>query len=542
MVAIAMVAVVVAMQWSMRAFASERGLYADEAAHFMNGLVLRDYLWEGLGQWPVDFAVDYYRHYPKIAPFMWPPLFHALLGVFLLPGWPPLPAAIVFVGLCTAWIGWRLYLTVCSFAAAPVALGAVALLLSSPVVVNLSSSVMIDILVAACALEAAFWLGRFAHTGATRDGAVFGTMAALACLAKGNGLSVVLAPVSLLLITGQLDLLKRPGLYVAAAIVAGLAAPPLYLAWGLDATLGDFGPPWPHIPARLALYSRFVWQELGSLPLVLAGVGAATALIIRPHWIPTSTRHHGAAFVALVLGGVGFHLLNPHIVSTGRYLTLVLAPILALMALGIVTITHGIHEDRHRRLVQGGALAALLALHLPHTPPLRAPAPLGYRDVIAALRTEPDGLAGQRLLIVSNVSGEGAGVTETAALHLTPRPMVLRSSKILAHNDWNNTRPDPIHPTPAALLDDLEALHVDYVILDEAPRARALPYWQPALTALTMDPTRVTLVRTFPAAPGRLEGPARSLRVYRVLRHSGAHPRPFDLTRTAPVLRGTRSQ
>ena len=259
-VAVAMVAVVVAMQWSVRAFASERGLYGDEAAHFMNGLVLRDYLWEGLGQWPVDFAVDYYRHYPKIAPFMWPPLFHALLGVFLLPGWPPLPAAIVFVGLSTAWIGWRLYLTVCAFAEAPVALGAVALLLSSPMIVTLSRSVMIDILVAACALEAAFWLGRFAHTGATRDGAVYGTMTALACMAKGNGLSVVLAPFGLLLITGQLSLLKRPGLYVAAAIVAGLAAPPLYLAWGLDATLGDFGPPGrmflPGLPSTVALYGR----------------------------------------------------------------------------------------------------------------------------------------------------------------------------------------------------------------------------------------------------------------------------------------------
>src|SRR5947199_10240212 len=93
------IVVVVALQLWVGAYRSERGLYSDESAHFMNGLVLRDYMREGLGQSPVAFAREYYSHYPKIAPFMWPPLFHGLLGLFLMTGWAPMPAAILLLGL-----------------------------------------------------------------------------------------------------------------------------------------------------------------------------------------------------------------------------------------------------------------------------------------------------------------------------------------------------------------------------------------------------------------------------------------------------------
>lgn len=539
-VAIAMVAVVLAVQVAVGAFASERGLHSDEAAHFMNGLILRDYVWDGLGESPVPFAVDYYRHYPKIAPFMWPPLFHGLLGLFLMPGWPPMPAAILFVGLCTAWTAWRLCRIVCTFGSLPVAVGTVGLFLATPIVINLSSSVMIDILIAACALEAAYWLGRFAETGTTRDGAIFGLMTALACVAKGNGLSAVLAPFILLLITGNVRLLLRPGLYVAAAIVVVIAAPPLYLAWVLDATLGDFGAPWPYVQERLALYTQYVWKELGSGPVVLAAIGAGAALLSRPAGLPAQTRHQATALIAMVGGAFVFHLFNPHILSNGRYITLALAPVLALAALGVIAVTHGIGPVRVRWGVQLAAFLAMAVAHVASAPHLRAQAPLGYRDLVAFLETHDGGLAGRRLLVVSNEQGEGACVTETAVLHITPRPMVLRGSKILSHDDWMGTRPAPVHASAAALLDDLEAMHVDYVVLDDDPTARALSYWHMARDAVTADAARVTLVRAIEARSTRREGPLRSLQVYRVLHHAPGEAREIEVVGPSPLVGGSR--
>jgi hypothetical protein len=538
-VAAVMIVAVWAIQYAAGAFASERGLHSDEAAHFMNGLVLRDYLRDGLGQSPLAFARDYYQHYPKIAPFMWPPLFHGLLGLFLLPGWPPMPAAIVFVGLCTAWTAWRLYRMVNLFASVPVAVGTVGFFIATPVVIDLSSSVMIDILIAACALEAAFWLGRFAETGRTRHAAIFGVMTALACVAKGNGLSAVIAPIALVLVTGRVDLLWRPGLYVAAAIVVVVAAPPLYLAWVLDATLGDFGPPWPYLGERLAFYGGHVWRQLGSTPVLFAGLGVVAALLRRP-WLSAPARHQAAALVSMTIGAFVFHLLNPHILSHERYITLALAPILGLSALGVMAATQAIRAPRLRWSMQLAAFAVMALAHFAGGPDLRAQAPLGFRAAVGFLHARDGGLAGRRVLIVSNEQGEGAGVTEIAQLGLQPRPMALRGSKVLAQDDWMGAHFRLLHDSPQAVLDDLEAMHVDYVVLDLAPRAQALAYWPNVRAALTADPARAMLLRSAPASPDLRAGPLRPLEVYQVMRRAPGPPRPIELTGSSTLIGGTR--
>lgn len=529
LVALAMVAVVWGVQYFVGAFDAERGLHSDEAAHFMNGLVLRDYLRDGLGQSPFGFARDYYQHYPKIAPFMWPPLFHGVLGLALLPGWPPGPVAIALVGGFTAWTAWRLYLIANTFASIPVALGVVGFFLATPIVIDLSSSVMIDIAIAACALEAAYWLGRFAETGRTRVAVMFGVMAACACVAKGNGLSAIIAPVVLVLLTGRLDLLRKPGLYVAAAIVVVLAAPPLALAYHLDAALGDFGPvPLSLAWDRLVFYSDYVWHQLGSAPVLFAGIGTAAVMLKRP-WLSPPAAHQASALVSMVVGAFVFHLWNPHILSNGRYITLALAPLLGLSALGVMAATAGIH---HRRLRWSMQLVAFLAMALAHFSAdvdLRAQAPLGYRDTVRWVHQQ-DPLAGKRLLVVSDELGEGAGVVEVALLELTPRPTVLRGSKVLATDDWMGRDRTLTHPTPLALLDDLEALHVDYVILDGVAEARRLVYWQQAHDALTLDPARVEALRRLTPAPA---GPLRPLELYRVRRHAAGAPREVPLSGTS---------
>ena len=91
----AFLALALVMQIWVGAYRTERGNFPDEAGHFMNGMLVRDYLTDGLGENPMQFARQYYLNYPKIAPGMWPPLYHGLLGIFLLPGWPPETAALL---------------------------------------------------------------------------------------------------------------------------------------------------------------------------------------------------------------------------------------------------------------------------------------------------------------------------------------------------------------------------------------------------------------------------------------------------------------
>src|SRR5262245_57615103 len=101
--------VVVGGQYRAHAYAGERANYADEAAHFMNGMLVREYLATGFGSNPMRFAESYYLSYPKVAFGAWPPLFHFVLGFVLLPGWPPQIAALVLLAVAASLTAWRLY-------------------------------------------------------------------------------------------------------------------------------------------------------------------------------------------------------------------------------------------------------------------------------------------------------------------------------------------------------------------------------------------------------------------------------------------------
>src|SRR5690348_8124622 len=65
-----------ALQWRAGAFAVEFGGHPDEAAHYVTGVMLRDYAAGGHLASPRGFVEQYYAHYPKLGLFMWPPLFH----------------------------------------------------------------------------------------------------------------------------------------------------------------------------------------------------------------------------------------------------------------------------------------------------------------------------------------------------------------------------------------------------------------------------------------------------------------------------------
>lgn len=511
-IALLLLAIVLVLQALSGAFQSERGLYSDEAAHLLNGVLLRDYLREGLGQPPIAFAREFYTHYPKIAPFMWPPLFHTVLGLALLPGWSPTVTALVLLGLGLAWIAFRLQAMVRAFASPPLAVGAVALLLTTPGVVGLATSVMIDLVVAVFAFEAAYWLGRFAHSGRTRDGALFGLMTALACASKGNGVSAVLAPLVLLAVSGRWALLRRPGFYVAAAITVLIAVPPLYIAYWLDSPLGDFGPlSVPLVWSRWLYYSDYLLQQLGPAVVGLAMAGTGVALT-RRYWADDAPRSLALGLVAMIGGGFAFHLANPHILSGERYITLVFAPVIGLAALGVAALARLLH-GRVSTLVQVALVLGVAVLHAQSRPDLTAQRPLGFGAMLTTLDRAGQ-LAGRRILLVSNENGEGAGVAVAAVIDRQPSPTMVRGSKLLASDDWMGRDFQMRYDSPDALLAGLEAMHMDYVLLDRSPDARALGYWAQVNTLVATRHDRFEQVLSAPANP--VHGPLRPLTLYRL--------------------------
>jgi hypothetical protein len=529
-----LMAVIGLQRWT-GAYGAEAGRYSDDAAHFMNGMVIRDYLTTGLGQNPVTFAENYYLSYPKIAPLMWPPLFHVTLGMLLLLGGPPGVTALLLVGGTAAWLLWRLHSIVSHLAGPVPAVLAAVLTLATPLVASLSGAVMLDVAIAAIGLEAVYWLARFAQSGSRRHAVIFGVCAAAACLTKGNGVAVLLTPLFLMLLTGRYDLLRSRGLYLAAAIVLVGAAPILAISARFDAAIGDFGPVTTSVVAgRIGFYGRQLWIQLGPLLVALCALGIAFAVATRFRRSMSAAGARRAsdrvvplpeALAALVISTIIFHLLVPHLVVVNRYLTMAIAPLIGLGCVAAWAAVNKIADTRTRQAIGLVAAVAIAAGAWAARPSPRLVSPMGYRNVLAALNSGGE-LAGARLLVISDEFGEGAFVSEAARLGLRPAPTMIRGSKLLGSDDWGGHFFKLRYTSPAQMLNDLEDMHVSYVLVDRAAESARLPYFDQIMQLAATDPARFKVANV---AAAEAHGPSRSLTLYRVTTPSPGAPKPVEI-------------
>jgi hypothetical protein len=515
---------VFAVQAWMGAAHAERGIYSDDAAHLMNGLLVRDYLLQAPGSDPVAFAEQYYINYPKIAPLMWPPLFHVTLGLALLAGGPPGFTALLLLGLCCAWLVLRLHMIVERLAGSLAALVAVALLLTTPMVMTMTSVVMLDLVIAAFVLESAYWLARFLRSNSSRDAIVFGVFASLACLTKGTGVIAVVIPALIVPVTGRWDVLRSRGLYLAAGVVMVLAVPLLTVSAMFDAAIGDFGRVSSTIVMqRLEFYGRHLRNHVGIVPLCFAALGIV-ATIARARHRPKVYLPIAEGLVALLGATTLFHLFNPHLSDSTRYLTPAIPPLIGLAMLGAAATADWLQLDGKHRL----PFVALVAIVATSAGVARVDAtpvsPLGYRGVFEQLTTSGQ-LAGRRLLVVSDEIGEGAAVTEAAVRALQPAPTIIRGSKILARGTWMIAGP-AAYQSAEAILCDLEDMHVDFVLLDRSPGGMSVPYFQ-QVSQMVGQSARMERVELLPSANGATG--SRQLELYRVKAKTPGEPKPLRL-------------
>jgi len=521
----------VAVQFAVGAYRTERGNYSDEAAHFLNGFLISEYVTHAAGHAPLPFAEKFYTSYPKVALGMWPPLFHGLLGVFLLPGWPPQPAALVLLGLITAWMALRLYQLVRLYSPPAMAMLVSALFMVTPATVNLMSAVMLDIVVAWFALEATYWFAIFLRTHHWRHGALYGVFTACACLTKGNGVAVVFVPPVMMLLSGQFDLFRRGGLYLAAAIVVVFAVPLLSLSFYLDAAIGDFGAVrWADVINRSTYYGAYLRTDVGVLPVALSLAGLMV-LVRRTSDDAGRARFAAiASLEAMSIAALLFHLLNPHTVYSGRYLTLAIAPILGLAPFGIDALTAWMRSTSWRLVAQAALVCALVANVALVQAAVIERQPLGFRAAVD--RLQESGLDGRRMLIASDENGEGAFVTEVAVRKAAIAPIVIRSSKMLGTDNWAGHHFSLRYESPDAVLRALEDLHVDWLVVDYSPGAMTMRFWPQMRELVEENADRLELVA---AVSG-----VRPVYVYRLKYQSAGAAKDVSVAVDNPLTRWLR--
>jgi len=517
-------ALAVLLQKAGGAFSSEMGHYPDEAAHYITGLMVRDYAASGFPGNPVTFAERFYARFPKVAFGVWPPLFHGVLGVWLLPTPDGRTSALLLMALIMAATAYVLYRCVRPVAGRICGVSIGLLLVLLPISQVVTSTVMADSLVMLTELATAALMARWLRTGSNRDARWVGVAAGLACMTKGNGMAVILAVPLAIALTRRFDLLRKSGIYVGGLIAALLAFGWELYALILDrriSTFNDFSS--AGVRAAFEFSFQFVYNEIGwaLCALILLGIMVAAGSV---------KRRVGAWALWASMGAVGFsvfvfHIAIPHSMD-GRYLLAGLAPLMAFLVPGARRIaeTPPLAKIAARWRVPLVLLCALaiffgFSFRVPKMPRF------GFREAAAWLENHP--LAGGRYLVISDSNGEGAFIAEVASRsdRRLPVPLVMRASKLLFVSDWNLSGYRLVYDGPEKALAAIEQMGISYIVMDSTQNLSRLPHWDQVRQMLHQYSDRVHVVQRFPAGEN---GRVRSLDIYQVLHFANPPSRKFE--------------
>jgi hypothetical protein len=433
----------------------EFGNHPDEAAHYVTGLMIHDYVAVGNWQTPRAFAESFYVHYPKVAFGVWPPLFHVMEAGWMLLASPSRASVLLMLTCITGLLAFSVFRVVAERFGFLSGLCAGLLLTTSPLMQRNTQMVMIDSSVALFCFLATLRFGRYLETGRWQDSAWFGVWSSAAMLAKYNGLELALLPPLCILFTRRWDLLRQRSLWVSAGIVLVLCGPWYLRMWNLVAYAAEPLPDQGTFLPVLGGNFTVITSAMVGIPLFLVAVAGAAFLVVQP-----ATGKHGIwiSCGSLILSCWIFHsITSPD--PGSRYMLPALPALITFLPVGVMGIA-GLARCKPLYVALGiGAVYAATCFQI--VPKQH----FGYSDVADAITRHKD-LAHAVILAAGSSPSEGMSVSEIAMRDQRPAHYVLRGSKMLATDTWMGARYRLLYPDTASVLDALAKSGVQVVILD----------------------------------------------------------------------------
>ena len=441
---------------------SELTTAPDEAAHYVTALMIRGYLASGLDGDPRAFAEQYYLYYPKVGFGVWPPLFHLLLGVWLLVAGSSLSSALLWMSLTTTIVGVLLFCGTRRSLGWPLATATVVWFITMPGVQLSMSSVMLDMMCALFLLAAALSFARYMDTESTRDALWFSILASAAILTKYNGLALALLPPIAIVAARRWQLLRRGSFWLMPVVVAVFCGPWYVLQRNMVRYAAEpvpTGSAWL-VASRDNLAEIVAQVGIAAVPLIV--IGFVVRVVRRP-------AHHTlwASLFALAVALWVFHsVVYP--ITGSRYFIAPFACAALFAAAGLHWVaTHApwprLSRPEHRRWCAAGALAALVLVTFSSPPRIER----GFAD---AARVVLPRLPATNVttLVSSDPVGEGAFVAYVAEHEPSPRSFVLRGSKLFASDTWMGLNYFVRYQDSQSILAALDMARVEFVVLDDA--------------------------------------------------------------------------
>lgn len=509
------------LQWRGGAYHSEFGEHADEAAHYVTGLMVRDYLASGFPGSPLEYARQYYQHYPKIGLGHWPPTFYLVQAAWMLP-LPVSRASVMFLqAVLAAVLATGLFMLARTMAPPAVSLAAGVVLLVDPLTQGLTREMMAEVVTATAILLALACYARYLDSEQRGFAAGFGLLAAAALLAKGTGVMLVAVPPLCLLLTRRWALLRHRWFWLPAVIVAALAGPWYLLAPG---SMHQHALPSNAVVAANEDYvARSVtsyWAMAGSwlAPFPILGLAVTVGLpLVRRKPIRGIAAASAAALAAMVLLRT---LVPPS--RPPRHLLNVMPFWLLFAAAGVWWLLSAGPLGRLALSLRTALAAALLiALFALDYRPLRRKEFGGYQAVAEHILARPQ-WKDSVILVSSDAAGEGMLISEVAMRERRPGHIILRGSKVLSSSNWFGGNARTLFASAGELNEFLRSTPVGLVVLDSDP-PRAPVHHSLLWSAIQQDSGSWQLAGRFPQrrGQGRKTG---DIYLYRLRDHEGGKP------------------
>jgi hypothetical protein len=451
------------------AYSAEFAEDPDEPAHYVTGLMVRDYIAQGPYVPPMQFAQDYYAHYPKVAFGWWPPVFYMIQAGWTLIFTSGRTSLLLLLAALTSLLALSIFCILRRHLPAGGALAAALVFLSLPAVQQYGRMVMAEIPASLLMMWATMACARFVRTRRIRDAAIFGLLTSTAILTQYTSIALAAVPVALIFLLRRFELLRQPAIWVSLLIIVGICAP-----WY------SFSPNRRHrtivettIPGlidapgtRIAnVHTAFrPWTQDGTMLLFFVGGAALLIRRIRrtmlpdPAVIACTGVPAGVALCALVIPGWG-----------PRYMFPATPFIIVLAAIGLKAVAEKFKRPNAAAVIAAIAIAGMITVNISRTPPKpRLGARQLARDLIES-KSPPSPV----ILVSSDPIGEGAVVSEIAMADTRPHWIVLRASKMLASDDWMGRNYELRLHTPAEVREFLDRSRVHAVVLDRFPRVHS---------------------------------------------------------------------
>jgi 4-amino-4-deoxy-L-arabinose transferase-like glycosyltransferase len=489
------VALCVLIQEKTGAYFTDRGLGNDEAAHFVNSLLVFDYIADGIPSSPLDYAREYYIHFPRVSIGHWPPMFYivqaCIFGLFGRSGVVAIATQAAISALALGWIASLVRRRVDWLAG----LAAGIAVLASPGLMVQLGEVMVDTFLALWLLSAALsWAAFAARPGAGRA-AVFAVCAIGAIMTKGSGLALALLPLlHAALVRDARPLLDRRA-WLAAAAIGATTLPWYWFTYRMAATGFNHGWGWDYTAEALPAFAKFFVAAIGAIGVIGFVAGAIGAL--RPRH--GSADHPLAALVALVMVTMLFYAVVPADIVP-RYVICVLPATMVVAAVGLARLLRPLAG--RLRGQSGMVVAALLLVdaatlvRVPHVTPFRT-------DLVASQILHAESF-NPLVLVAGSGRAEGALIATFAEADRNRRHFVLRGTQVLSSSTFMGEQYAPRFADTASVERWLADAGIGWVVVDDSPGGATMEHNRQVLAIAASSPAGWDLVESHRTADGEM--------------------------------------